>query len=390
MSKNKKVCLIDESYKTREEGIANNNKKCEDSYINGNKLKNYPDFKDYIVEKWVSKPTRDNEFASQGLCHVDKNVLITSYDTEEKKNSILDIVDDKGRRKQLKFDNQSHVGGIAYHEASGKIFVSDGGKVNIYETDYISSLKDGDVLKNYTPVDISKNALNKGEKINASYLAVHNDQLLVGNFIRKDFSDKENLKEYNATIPMLSFYNLNKNGEPVHYDTIEIPYKQVQGMSVYNHNGKDYYLFSTSFGRTNDSKLIISTIEDGQFKTVDTMKLPCMTEQISVNKDGKLGVVFESDCTKYTGATKEIGNVCYIDIESKINDLEKTKEIMDSAVSSLNIVKEKFSDLFCYNSNKEEDNFRNLFAAVESTGEKIVDVAQNIKESEKDSDIEFC
>lgn len=335
MMAKKNLKLISENAKTREDGIENNNERCYEIYVEGNKLKGYREFKDNIHPEWVSKPSRDNEYATQGLCHAGENVLITSYDTNKKENSILDIIDSEGRRKQLYFDNQSHVGGIGYDENSGKIYVSNGGKVNIYDTEYIASLKNGDTLEKYTSFKVNDDALLDGEKLKASYLNVHDGQLLVGNFIRSDVSDAKNLKDYSATIPMLCRYNLTENGDPTLVQQVRIPYEQVQGLDVYNHNGKDYYLFSTSYGRTNDSKLIIATIENNQFETIGTLKMPCMAEQVSVTDDGKLGVVFESDCTKYFGATKEIGNVCYLNIDDIIKEKQKDYDQKYETVMSL-------------------------------------------------------
>ena len=306
--------------KSQKSAVEKNSKACENIYINGDKVSDMKDFKDVLENHFVSKPSRDTEFASQGLCHIGEYTLITSYDPTDRdrsfkellrdyaigaedsnkktENSRIDIIDSEGRTKTLILDNKAHVGGIAYHEESGKIFVSNEKFVNVYDIQTLANAKDGETIKAERSFNFSE--LYTG---NASYLQVHNDNLYVGRF---DKDDETKLYKY----------ELDKNGKESNPQEITVPYHKVQGMEILEHNGKEYFIFSTSHGRENDSQLIFAELTDeGKFETITKMTIPCMAEQISFNKDGKLGIVFESDSTYYTGSDMEIGNVLYIDAE---------------------------------------------------------------------------
>ena len=62
---------------------------------------------------------------------------------------------------------------------------------------------------------------------------------------------------------------------------------------------QEYYFFSSSYGRTNSSVLYIATLDGGEFKTHNSVYMPCMSEQISIDDNGNLLIVFESDSSKY-------------------------------------------------------------------------------------------
>lgn len=304
------------SYKA---AVERNNKACEDVYIKGNKISDMSDFKECLENHFVSKPSRDTEFASQGLCHIGEYTLITSYDPTDRgdffstlknhiigaedsngktENSRIDIVDNEGRSKTLILDNKSHVGGIAFHEESGKVFVSNDGKVNIYDVQTLANAQDGDTIKPERSFNFETLSGH-----NASYLQVHEDNLYVG-----VFSENKNASLYK--------YELDENGNQTNPEKLIVPYNKVQGMEILEHNGKEYFIFSTSYGRNNDSQLIFAELNnDNKFETITQITIPCMSEQISLNENGQLGIVFESDSIYYTGADKEIGNVLYIDAE---------------------------------------------------------------------------
>jgi len=224
----------------------------------------------------------------------------------------------------LVLDNKSHVGGIAFHEESGKVFVSNDSKVNVYDINTIANAKDGDTIKPESSFDFKK--LSGG---NASYLQVHNNNLYVGIFS----------KESGAS---LYRYDLDSEGNESNPEKFKVPYSKVQGLEILENDGKEYFIFSTSYGRTNSSQLSFSELTDsGKFEPVTYMKVPCMSEQISFNKNGQLGIVFESDSTYYANASKEIGNVLYIDAEEylkeNINDWAEEKEKLGKFLEILDI-----------------------------------------------------
>ena len=321
------------SGQSQKSAVEKNTKACEDIYIKGDKVSDMKDFKDVLENHFVSKPSRDTEFASQGLCHIGEYTLITSYDPTDRdrsfkellrdyaigaedsdskiKNSRIDIVDSEGRTKTVVLDNNSHVGGIAYHKESGKVFVSNDSNVNVYDIQALANAKDGETIKPERSFNFSE--LSGG---NASYLQIHNNNLYIGRF-DEDAATK------------LYKYELDKDGNQSNPQKITVPYHKVQGMEVLEHNGKEYFIFSASHGRGNDSQLIFAELTDeGKFETITKMTIPCMSEQISFNEDGKLGIVFESDSTYYTGSDMEIGNVLYIDanevFREHVEDWDKT------------------------------------------------------------------
>jgi hypothetical protein len=83
----------------------------------------FPEFKKLLNPKFISKPTRDTGYASQGLCHANGTVLITSYKSESP--SKLDVTNEIGQSKVLKLDvpKGAHVGGVAYHKDSGNVYL---------------------------------------------------------------------------------------------------------------------------------------------------------------------------------------------------------------------------------------------------------------------------
>ena len=318
------------------EKVRANNKKCIEIYIEGNKVNNFPEFKKLLEPKFVSKPTRDTGYASQGLCHAGGNVLITSY--KEDSPSKLDIVNEIGQSKTIKLDvpNGAHVGGVAYHEESGNVYIPTGKKLFVYTSEDIANTKNGEKIKHSAEIDISKMDV-KPDSI--SFVTVHGDGLYVGAFHRETSGLSGVFEKQYTSKPEIVRYQLNSDGT-VNMDAEPIKYKipdKVQGFDIVEKNGKEYFIFSTSFGRNNDSKVLICTPdENGKMQTLKSIKLPCMAEEVSINKDGQLGIVFESDCTKfdewYDSANMEIGNVLYIDINSVINELSKEDEKANGVV----------------------------------------------------------
>lgn len=304
------------------------NNECYQVYFNSDKFKNYSNFKFCLVNKYTNKLHRDSSYATQGCCDVNGTVLVTSYDTgfqvisnkkgkkhcverTEKYNSVLDIVDSFGRFKILTFDNTAHVGGIAYDNKSGKLYVSNEDAINCYDIDYVSTLTSGECLTEYKKTNLTK---NKDGIKSASYLTAYNGNLYAGEF------DDQSYKN-------VTKYNIDSKGNLEVDKIYEVPYKKVQGMCIYEYKGEEYYFFSSSYGRGNDSNLYVAKLENDKLEKIGSITMPCMSEGISIDNEGNLMVTFESDCMKYgdgadgNGTTKggmQVGNVCYLDPEKII------------------------------------------------------------------------
>ena len=266
-----------------------------------------------IKDKFIVKPNSFTSYASQGVCCVGTNILITSYDTlcdegiirSERKNSILDIVNEDGSIKYLLFDNKYHVGGIGYNKEYNRVFVCANKCINSYEFKYINSLHDGDILLNYNDYDISVNISN------ASYLTVYNNVLYVGEF--KKFGKSRLIK-----------YIIDKD-ELIMDKTYYIPYSKIQGICVCTYNYCVYYFFSSSYGRKFSSMVYVTKLIDNKFVEIFRFEVPCMAEQISFDNDGNLMIIFESDCLKYIGldgkgkSINQVDKVCFLDISKIFN-----------------------------------------------------------------------
>lgn len=292
--------------------------KCNRIYFDIDKFSKYKLFCNLVIkDKFIIKPNGCSCYATQGVCSIGDNILITSYDTKydinnirgSSKNSILDIVDSLGRYKTLYFDNRCHVGGVSYCENNNKLYVSADNCVNIYDVYYISQLASSSIIEEYSSYSLDI----KVDKINtASYLTVYDNYIYVGKFKRWGIS-------------FLSKYKLSKNGNMHIENVYKVPYSKIQGMCICNYNNEDYYLFSCSYGRRFNSKIYITKLINDKFVEISNITLPSMAEQISFDKDGDLMIVFESDCYKYFDVNGKLFNnisgVCFLDIKSIFNSV---------------------------------------------------------------------
>lgn len=310
---------------TKEEYI----KECQKIYFTTHKFFEYKVFVKYLVpDKFISKPLRDTSYATQGCCEVNGTTFITSYDTGyhysdgsayslDRRYSVLSILFDNWTQKNIYLDNYEHVGGIAYHEGSNKLYIpgaygeNERKCINIYDVDTVKGTQDGSMA--FPEKRVYLDEIGGVEK--ASYVNVHGDYLYIGEF-RKNAHGK------------MCKYKIDEDGNLTLEETIIPPVKNVQGMCIYEKNGKTYYVFSSSHGRENDSKLYIYEMgANGNFGAPITINMPCMAEQVSIDGENNLMIVFESDCSKYGDgadgkgkANEQIGNVCYLDMEHILND----------------------------------------------------------------------
>ncbi len=263
----------------------------------------YKDYNKYLLEKYVVKPHKNSRYATQGVTKVNDAVFITYYDTDKLKNSIVDIVRND-KHVTLELDNKSHVGGISYSKEYNKVFISNNRFVNTYDLDEINNLNHGDTLR-------YENKIKVHEDVEiASYLTVFDNKLYIGRF-NKDKATK------------LAIYNINDDGI-LFSNLIDVPFKKVQGLAIYKYQNNIYYLFSTSYGRSSTSSIIITKLIDNKFNKLKEIVIPSMCEQISIN-DKELMIAFESDCSKYnipfiTSSRSRMDNIMFLDIEKILAD----------------------------------------------------------------------
>ena len=94
---------------------------------------------------------------------------------------------------------------------------------------YITGLKNGEELKEYTSYKLNKEL----DGINiADYLSVNDNFFYVGRFSEK-------------TGDLLIKYNINPDGTLSKSTELIVPFPKIQGMCVVDYNGEDYYFFSS-------------------------------------------------------------------------------------------------------------------------------------------------
>lgn len=378
---------------------------CDKEKIDTTVAKIYPFFYAAARYETLEKPsTYFSTFASQGLTHIGNYTLITSYDALFDKSSTLDIIDNDGKYKTLLLGEDKHVGGIGYHEKSGKIYISTEKNIEIYSVEEIAKAKHGEKIKPDKTISVGSylGGTNKEGKYclgNASYCNVINDNLYVGSFW--DESANAPLIKFNLDESgnLMSAKIDNENKKIVNaVTTFRVPSAKVQGMEIYNQNGKDYYFFSCSGGQTNDSELIVATLNNkNKFDIKLSIKMPVLSEGISKNKNGDFAIIFESNSAYFPFAKNKSNDVFYLNpeailnlikVKDQIDELEKTKkEKLNTLTENLNSEKYKESGI-----KQISEDMKKITEEIKEEEEKIKKNFSSISlesKTGKDFDLEF-
>lgn len=290
------------------------------SYID--KLSNYERFLSCLEEKFTEIPIGDSTYVPQGICEVDGYKLVTAYDSTGENNTIIYVSDQNGNYiKSVQLDNKVHAGSVSYDAQTGSIYITGSGNGNCsevlkYTKEDFLTCSEGEILYENSKFTIDDNCdlySSSAKQSSPAYLTISNGYLYVGNFVKDSDIDHSGV---------IKRYKLDENGnvDIASCQNIENPYSETQGMCVYNKDGKDYYIFSRSYGRGNDSKLVVATMDEyGNFNTERSMDLPCMSEQISVNQDGGISIVFESGASEYSDASTNISHACTMNFDAILN-----------------------------------------------------------------------
>lgn len=266
----------------------------------------------------------------QGMCYDEINnvYLITGYYEDEALPSMIMKID--GINGSLKSyhslkntegkDFYGHVGGIAVSQNT--VYVVNSGEC------YTLPLTDITTVKANTPLQFNgKFKLNTA----GSFACIHNNILWTGDFLESDEEEKEKITNITTLPTGETFYaycegyilqdglpstdKINKasNGYIPDY-LIAIP-EQVQGIAF---TKTDKIIFSTSYGRKNNSKLLLfddvlvtekvgtKEIEGKQVDLyacsnnmlISTIEAPPMSEGLAETPDG-IYLLFESGAAKY-------------------------------------------------------------------------------------------
>lgn len=257
-----------------------------------------------------------NEFILQGICIVDNYILLTAYDENHNNNSIVYVLNNYKIVNICELYNNAHVGGIAYDSNHDLIWITD-------KKGTISSYNKSDILKNksaepiFKRIDVSSGLVNVYGNLACAYICINNDKLYVGNYANK----KPILKEY----PIEKDGTINLNEEKNYLFC-----KYVQGITFLNINNDTYLLISSSRGRIINSIISIYHFNENNFNIYDNkriiLNLPPMIEQITINDNNELLVVFESNAKKYqrTAGTKT-DDLVLLDISNIIKNISLLK-----------------------------------------------------------------
>lgn len=260
-----------------------------------------------------------NNYVPQGIALVGDYVLTSNFDYYKDKNSAICVIDKDGKLvHKCILDHDAHVGGIAYDEVNGLLFVTGySGYILAYDIEDIlhkdkvtakySNINVGDGLSNYVYPWVNS----------ASFISIHNNELLVGNFSLRNTGK---VKRYKYSI-------VDDEIQLEYVSSFKIP-DMVQGITFYKKDDKEYIIFSRSYGRDCPSVMqIFRYSEDiknyGDEKLVSSsLRLEPMLEQIT-SRDNNIYALYESNARPYTvNQDTEFDSIPVIDADSLVKKLE--------------------------------------------------------------------
>ncbi len=256
----------------------------------------------------------------QGMCYDETTdtLLITGYYEEKKFPSVIMKIDAENGEFLGYYPLQygdgancfSHVGGVATSENT--VFITSESHCYTFALDLLENTQSGNKIKFQNEYPIATGG---------AFACINDGVLWIGDFTQSDDEDRESVEDP-YTVGDETFYAFcegyvlddgNSDFETVDY-YLAIP-EQVQGMT-FTSDGK--IIFSTSYGRKNNSKLHIynNVLEGDSIATrkikdkdtplyaftkdsfVETIVAPPMAEGI-VNTPKGVYIVFESGAAKY-------------------------------------------------------------------------------------------
>ncbi len=278
-------------------------------------LSDYEGFTSCMIDKYIDIPGLDKNFVPQGSCQVGDYTLLVGYSSVSGENSTLYVIDKNGNViKNITLDGAYHCGAVSYDEKTGSVYITGKSGADDGKSCYINQYGLGDIFHNNGEELIPNNKIqvdndnslksSTNDKSSAAYLTVNDGYLYVGNFDKNGDG-------------IIKRYKIKSDGTLGNEVIIDNPFGKTQGMCVYNYEGEDYYIFSCSGGRTNDSNIYVATMdENGNLVQCGEMTLPCMAEQISNCGDNGISVLFESCAGEYCdSANQTIDDICYLDPE---------------------------------------------------------------------------
>ncbi len=271
-------------------------------------VEKYPDLASYYEPAYMpAVPGLENtdidgtaceNMVPQGMCLAGDYLLITAYDAEEKKPSVVYVLSNVGEDRgsyltTLVLPNINHVGGIAYDGAYLWIAQSSDKTLKGFSYESLQQAAASGAGSVRMEYEVASNRL-----LNTASLVTFYDGLLwVGTFAQ------------NAQ-GILYGYRAQVNGDSAVLTaerSMVLP-AQTQGVAFAEAGGRTVLLASCSYGRKNDSRLHVyypaynEPAENGEIalgEAAKTLTLPPMLEQIYMH-GGALYCLFESAATEYS------------------------------------------------------------------------------------------
>lgn len=260
-----------------------------------------------------------NNYVPQGIALVGDYVLTSNFDYYKDKNSMICVIDKDGKLvHKCMLDHDAHVGGIAYDEVNGLVFVTGySGYILAYDIEDIlhkdkvtakySNINVGDGLSNYVYPWVNS----------ASFISIHDNELLVGNFSLRNTGKVKRYK-----------YSIVEDEINLEYvNSFKIP-DMVQGITFYKKDDKEYIIFSRSYGRDCPSVMQIFRYSEDIKNYRDeklvssSLRLEPMLEQIT-SRDNNIYALYESNARPYTvNQDTEFDSIPVIDADSLVKKLE--------------------------------------------------------------------
>lgn len=249
-------------------------------------------------------------YIPQGLCVVENNIFITAYDGKREKNSVIFQLFSDNSYRTINLDTKAHVGGITYDENNQLFWICDiNGTISSYKYQDVVSFDD---IKAQTKrLNIQNDDLiNHKGIVSAAYITIFKNNLYIGNFS----------KDNNG---ILKCYEINQNNKISEENcvTYKIP-NYVQGITFYELEDTTYILFSESYGRINNSTLEICVFDKNNFNYRNTnsikYKTPRMMEEICIDDDDNLIMLFESGAYKYKNGIDDMERLQSVKAKSLI------------------------------------------------------------------------
>ena len=216
-------------------------------------------------------------YVIQGICVVDDFIFITAYNDLKNVSSKVYIYDlDFNLIKETLLNNNSHVGGIAYDPINQNVWITDvSGTISCYNKHDFFNMPS--VQPKYEKINVSRGLINVYGNTAVAYITYHKGYLYLGDFT---FEDLATLKRY----------KIEGNGsiDPTKFDSYPF-FGFTQGLCFYGFDNEDYMLVSSSIGKTNKSKMILTKFDEKEhdFRNNDLyeFEMPNMLEQLTIYND---------------------------------------------------------------------------------------------------------